>query len=184
MRGGSYAVFDQRPLSQEVMDYCIQDVTLMPHMRQVYRSKLCDAWWQRIDEETEARIRLSQSANYNGQGRHMAEGPKDWLHWTPSPKERLSRTLFEEDEIQRASNAPRGSTNLGVDEVGAQLSVLCIQAKNDQRELLWQDSPSDNDSDGGVWAYGDSYLDGDEDDGTGDLTACDSECGYCGRCPY
>jgi exonuclease 3'-5' domain-containing protein 1 len=70
--GGSYAVFDERPLSPEIHTYCVQDVTLMPHLRTIYRTKLCDAWWKKIKKETQVRIRLSQSANFNGKGQHMA----------------------------------------------------------------------------------------------------------------
>jgi len=40
-RGGSYAVFDQRPLSAEVENYCTQDVAFMPHLCEIYREKLC-----------------------------------------------------------------------------------------------------------------------------------------------
>lgn len=42
-QGGTYAVFDRRPLSDEIREYCTQDVTLMPHLREIYREKLCDA---------------------------------------------------------------------------------------------------------------------------------------------
>ncbi|KAK3614468.1 hypothetical protein LTR56_026753 [Elasticomyces elasticus] len=58
-QGGTYAVFDRRPLSSEVMEYCTQDVTLMPHLRDIYRGKLCGAWWKRIEAETNAHILLS-----------------------------------------------------------------------------------------------------------------------------
>ena len=42
-RSGSYAVFDQHPLSSEVEDYCMQDVALMPQLCEINREKLCDA---------------------------------------------------------------------------------------------------------------------------------------------
>lgn len=80
-RGGSYAVFDQRPLSSEVENYCTQDVALMPHLCEIYREKLCDAWWRKITTETDARITLSQSPTFNGKGRHMAKGPQGWMNW-------------------------------------------------------------------------------------------------------
>jgi hypothetical protein len=35
----------------------------------------------------------------------------------------------------------------------------------------------------GIPAWDDPMSD-DEDDNFKDLTACDKECGYCGRCPY
>ncbi|CZT23201.1 uncharacterized protein RCC_08912 [Ramularia collo-cygni] len=94
-RGGSYAVFDQRPLSQEILDYCAQDVALMPKLRDMYCEKLCDAWWIKVASETNDRIVQSQSPTYNGKGRHMALGPTTWSGWNPSPSERGIRTLFE-----------------------------------------------------------------------------------------
>jgi len=94
-RGGSYAVLAQRPMSAEVRDYCIQDVALMPNLGDVYRAKLCDAWWRKIDDETRACIRLSQSPGYNGKGRHMALGPTNWIGWVPNMAQRSECTLFE-----------------------------------------------------------------------------------------
>ncbi|KAK0301669.1 hypothetical protein LTR82_018178, partial [Friedmanniomyces endolithicus] len=94
-RGGSYAVFDQRPLSKDILEYCTQDVTFMPHLRDACRRKLCDAWWRKIDTETDGRIQLSQSPTFRGKGQHMAQGPPAWLSWHPTRAERLSRTLFQ-----------------------------------------------------------------------------------------
>ena len=68
--GGSYSVFDARPLPTEIKQYYAQDVTLMPNLRDVYLAKLCDAWWLKIQPETTARILQSQSPYYNGKGRH------------------------------------------------------------------------------------------------------------------
>ncbi|KAK0263115.1 hypothetical protein LTR35_017614 [Friedmanniomyces endolithicus] len=72
-RGGSYAVFDQRPLQKDIKEYCTQDVTFMPHLRDIYRRKLCDAWWRKIAVETNGRIQLSQSPSFRGKGQHMAQ---------------------------------------------------------------------------------------------------------------
>ncbi|KAK0301567.1 hypothetical protein LTR82_018244, partial [Friedmanniomyces endolithicus] len=72
-RDGSYAVFDQRPLQKDIKEYCTQDVTFMPHLRDIYRRKLCDAWWRKIDVETNGRIQLSQSPSFRGKGQHMAQ---------------------------------------------------------------------------------------------------------------
>ncbi|KAK0260693.1 hypothetical protein LTS00_018167, partial [Friedmanniomyces endolithicus] len=72
-QGGSYAVFDQRPLSKDIKEYCTQDVAFMPHLRDVYRRELCDAWGRTIEEETDGRIQLSQSPKFRGKGQHMAQ---------------------------------------------------------------------------------------------------------------
>lgn len=59
--GGSYAVFDQRPVSKDIKGYCVRDVTFMPHLHDMYRRKLCDAWRRKTDKEANGRIRPSQS---------------------------------------------------------------------------------------------------------------------------
>ncbi|TKA55105.1 hypothetical protein B0A55_12892 [Friedmanniomyces simplex] len=95
--GGGYAVFDERPLSSEMERYCVQDVIYMPALRELYRAKLCDAWWKKIEKETVARIELSQGKYFNGQGMHMAKSPKGWEHWKPKafpPLEDLLRLGF------------------------------------------------------------------------------------------
>ncbi|KAK0953854.1 hypothetical protein LTS01_024183 [Friedmanniomyces endolithicus] len=71
--GGGNAVFDERPLSSEMERYCMQDVIHMPGLRELYRAKLCDAWWKKIEKETVARIALSQGSYFNGQGMHVAK---------------------------------------------------------------------------------------------------------------
>ncbi|KAK3117440.1 hypothetical protein LTR53_001205 [Teratosphaeriaceae sp. CCFEE 6253] len=111
-QGGSYGVFDQRPLSKDIKEYCIQDVTFMPHLRDIYRRKLCDAWWRKIDTETNARIQLSQSPSFRGKGQHMAQGPPAWLSWHLTTAERLSRTLFKaapaREQVRTPSPPPSG----------------------------------------------------------------------------
>jgi exonuclease 3'-5' domain-containing protein 1 len=77
-RGGSFAVFDERPLTPAMQKYCVQDVLHMPALRSAYKAKIGTAWWAKIQEETTARIALSQSPNFNGKGRHMAEAPHSW----------------------------------------------------------------------------------------------------------
>jgi len=77
-RGGSFAVFDERPLTPAMQKYCVQDVLHMPALRSAYRAKIGNAWWAKVQEETTARIALSQSPNFNGKGRHMAEARHSW----------------------------------------------------------------------------------------------------------
>jgi exonuclease 3'-5' domain-containing protein 1 len=76
--GGTYAVFDIRPLTNEIREYCAQDVAFMPLLLARYCNKLCDRWLTKVEEETVTRIRLSQTLTFNGQGRHMALGPTHW----------------------------------------------------------------------------------------------------------
>jgi exonuclease 3'-5' domain-containing protein 1 len=76
--GGSYVVFDQRPLSAEIVTYSVQDVLYMPALRKTYLSQLSQEWKDKVEEETFARIASSQSAGYDGQSKDKTEGPKTW----------------------------------------------------------------------------------------------------------
>jgi exonuclease 3'-5' domain-containing protein 1 len=73
--GGSYEVFNSRPLSEEVRKYCMQDVQLLPRLWLHYSPMLEPYWKRKVEDATKDRIKLSQSANFNGKGRHMALGP-------------------------------------------------------------------------------------------------------------
>ncbi|KAK5711680.1 hypothetical protein LTR17_018261 [Elasticomyces elasticus] len=168
-RGGSYAVFDQRPMDQEVIDYCAQDVALMPHLRGVYCSKLCDAWWREIVSQTERRVEQSQEPGYNGQGRHMAMAPERWLGWHPTAAERGIRTLFEISHPRKDADA------ITLSSPGDSPTPFTVPVSRSQdiavvlERLSMRDVPRV------------SRCDSDEAD---DFAACGSECGYCGRCPY
>ena len=78
-RGGSYEVFNIRPLPNDMRLYCIQDVQLMPSLWSYYNSKITITWELRVQSATKERVALSQSKFYNGNGRHMALGPTEWL---------------------------------------------------------------------------------------------------------
>ncbi|KAK0930971.1 hypothetical protein LTR29_016547 [Friedmanniomyces endolithicus] len=185
-QGGSYAVFDQRPLSKDIKEYCIQDVTFMPHLRDIYRRKLCDAWWRKIDTETNARIQLSQSPSFRGKGQHMAQGPPAWLSWHPTTAERLSRTLFKAAPVREQVRTH--SLSLSGDSVVRSLSddgdelanLLRHVTLTKAKEVLDEDSDDD-------FVHGRNSTQNFHGNDSGedcDFTACDKECGYCGRCDY
>ena len=77
-RGGSYEAFNARPLSDDIMLYCIEDVHLMPRLWREYNSKMVKRWQAKVQQATKNRVILSQIATYNGQGRHMALTPTSW----------------------------------------------------------------------------------------------------------
>ncbi|KAK2052537.1 hypothetical protein LY76DRAFT_670626 [Colletotrichum caudatum] len=70
--GGSYAIFDKRPLLRKITMYCIQDVQCLPQLWLVYNQKLTPHCRLQVGRESQARMKLSQSTDFNGQGRHMA----------------------------------------------------------------------------------------------------------------
>ncbi|KAK3313022.1 ribonuclease H-like domain-containing protein [Apodospora peruviana] len=95
-RGGSYAVFNERPLREEIRSYCVQDVQFLPRLWACYNDKfslvsslkmtaatgpgkrISDEWRERVLEESKARVALSQTVGYNGKGKHMALAPLGW----------------------------------------------------------------------------------------------------------
>lgn len=76
-KGGSYEVFNHRPLDKAIEEYCARDVLFLPVLLQVYASRLRGRGQlaQAIQLETEQRVALSQRADFNGRGQHMAVGP-------------------------------------------------------------------------------------------------------------
>ncbi|RYP84697.1 hypothetical protein DL769_001131 [Monosporascus sp. CRB-8-3] len=77
-RGGSYRVFDERPLSEDIRLYCVQDVRFLPRLWSLYDARLTPLWRQKVRDASAERIALSQSAGFNGKGRHMALAPRGW----------------------------------------------------------------------------------------------------------
>jgi hypothetical protein len=181
--GGGYAVFDERPLSTEIKKYCVQDVVHMPALRELYRAKLCDVWWSKIEAETAARVNLSQSKHFNGQGMHMAKAPAGWEYFRPSWAERQSRVLLtlRRDSavtppapIRRVISSQVDSGQEPDSDLAAILGALNIQGNRSGRRSSYRDEFRFDDGDDS-----DRY-DGDDRD----FTAYDSECGYCGGCSY
>lgn len=77
-KGGSFEVFNERPLREDISVYCAQDVQILPRLWIHYSRKITDAWKQRVVEASKERVELSQSRSYNGKGRHMALAPSNW----------------------------------------------------------------------------------------------------------
>jgi exonuclease 3'-5' domain-containing protein 1 len=77
-RGGSYEVFNARPLSEEIILYCAQDVRILPRLWAAYNGKLGSSWRGRIEVATRDRINVCFQAGYTGVGRHMAFAPSGW----------------------------------------------------------------------------------------------------------
>ncbi|KAK5711692.1 hypothetical protein LTR17_018273 [Elasticomyces elasticus] len=182
--------------------YCVQDVLLMPGSRRVYRQKLCDAWWDKIQAETEARVRYSQSSTFNGTGRHLAVAPAGCSQWEPAVAQQFRGSSWTSQKLQQArtdgvphqdpsmqreaSMVSAGPTSLaGLMRHFDPFSVDQKKQPDDTGRV--SSSVSDRGLGGGrVFVDTDQEFEhdhSDEEPGR-DLTACDLECGYRGRCPY
>ncbi|KAK2624236.1 hypothetical protein QTJ16_006186 [Diplocarpon rosae] len=88
-KGGRYEVFDERPLAEEIRAYCVQDVQFLPGLWEFYTKRLGNNrnWARMIEEETKARVQLSQSAGYDPDSKGRALGP-----WVPAEEKEKQRT--------------------------------------------------------------------------------------------
>ena len=73
--GGSYELFNVRPMSKDLSLYCAQDVQYLPRLWSIYNSKLSLSELARVRMTSDERVRSSHSATYNGHGKHKALGP-------------------------------------------------------------------------------------------------------------
>jgi exonuclease 3'-5' domain-containing protein 1 len=72
--GGSYAVFNERPLQPIVQEYCVQDVVYMPRLWNIYQARM-DAFWRVMATEgAQARVKESQGPGYQSTGEHKRYG--------------------------------------------------------------------------------------------------------------
>ena len=74
-KGGSYEVFNTRPLHADIRAYCEQDVRILPLLRAVYWSRLDARWKAKVEAETKTRVLSSQSPHYQPHGPHKALSP-------------------------------------------------------------------------------------------------------------
>ncbi|KAK6339254.1 hypothetical protein TWF718_008676 [Orbilia javanica] len=76
-KGGSYEVFNRRPLPAELLEYCVQDVQYLPVLLRFFSQRLermDKRWMEMIRVETEARIALCRNAIFP-KGRQNALAP-------------------------------------------------------------------------------------------------------------
>ncbi|KAF8451429.1 ribonuclease H-like domain-containing protein [Terfezia claveryi] len=73
--GGTYAVFNERPITQEIAKYCAQDVQQLPALWAFFNPRLSAYWRLRVSRATEDRLQLCQDTRYTPRGREKALGP-------------------------------------------------------------------------------------------------------------
>lgn len=73
--GGSYNVFNARPMLQEIIDYCTQDVVYLPVLWEIYNQRISAQWMRRVQHETYERIRVSHTAGYEPRGKDKYLSP-------------------------------------------------------------------------------------------------------------
>ena len=70
--GGSYEVFNQRPIPEEIIDYCVGDVQCLPELRDKFSGARTIQWRDLVKDESKKRVAASQRSEYQPHGRHKA----------------------------------------------------------------------------------------------------------------
>ncbi|KAJ5709695.1 ribonuclease H-like domain-containing protein [Penicillium malachiteum] len=70
-----FGIFNKRPLSSKVIEYCAQDVIFLPGLYHYYDSLLREPWRTRVVDATKARIEFSKSPDFPRNSRGFALGP-------------------------------------------------------------------------------------------------------------
>ncbi len=106
--GGSYEVFNQRPIPSDIISYCVGDVQYLPELWRKFRPKT-DRLRDLVNDETKKRVETAQKPEYqpNGPGRTLAPWSEDqnrtldqW-NYIPPPHNYLGEdfdSFFEEDD--------------------------------------------------------------------------------------
>ncbi|KAH8820560.1 ribonuclease H-like domain-containing protein [Xylogone sp. PMI_703] len=75
-KGGSYEVFNARPLKDDVLNYCVQDIVFLPILWETFTVRLKGTRWMNLVEtETLKRVQVSQTRGYQPHGPDKALGP-------------------------------------------------------------------------------------------------------------
>lgn len=73
--GGSYEVFNFRPMPQDIIDYCTQDVVHLPVLWKIYTQKISPKWMRKVQDKTNERLLASQDPSYKPHGRDKTLSP-------------------------------------------------------------------------------------------------------------
>ena len=98
--GGSCEVFNQRPIPEEIVDYCVGDVQCLPELRDKFWGTRTSQWRDLIKEESKKRVAASQASEYQPHGREKAMAPwsedqnRTWDQWNSVAP---PRDYFDED---------------------------------------------------------------------------------------
>ena len=115
-QGGSYECFNARPISQDLVDYCVQDVTYLPKLFEQYTKKIAKStlWKQRVKEETERRVLLAQSETCNPNEKDKGFSP--WPNQGQKSQIRASHRGSRNDQAPTgtASQASKSNAQLTI----------------------------------------------------------------------
>jgi exonuclease 3'-5' domain-containing protein 1 len=77
-RGGSFEVFNKRPMPDAVVDYCAGDVVLLRRLYASYSRRMSKVWESRVEAEVARRIAMGKQPNWCSRNRANAKKPAGW----------------------------------------------------------------------------------------------------------
>ncbi|MCJ1384307.1 hypothetical protein MMC17_007423 [Xylographa soralifera] len=83
--GGSYEVFNVRPMPQDIVAYCGNDVVYLPILWAIYSRKISKKWASRVQIETCNRLIMSRSVSFDPHSKNKALSP--WPKFEKSTKQ-------------------------------------------------------------------------------------------------
>ncbi|RYN16026.1 hypothetical protein AA0117_g13401 [Alternaria alternata] len=107
--GGSYEVFNKRPLPEDIIAYCAGDVQCLPELRNKFWGTRSQEWRDLVREETKRRVASTHMPDYRPYGKDKALAPwndeqnkvLDRLYWAP----RFEDYTDDDDDYDEFSNA-------------------------------------------------------------------------------
>ncbi|KAL4784997.1 ribonuclease H-like domain-containing protein [Aspergillus varians] len=76
--GGSYEVFNVRPMRKDIVLYCAQDVRILSRLWNIYDGSLLAGWRERVEVAVRERVDVCLLPVYSGKGRERALAPEGW----------------------------------------------------------------------------------------------------------
>ena len=73
--GGSYDVFNQRPIPEDILSYCVGDVQYLPELRSSFCTQQAYRWRDLVREESKKRVAMSQRSDYQPHNPDKAMAP-------------------------------------------------------------------------------------------------------------
>jgi exonuclease 3'-5' domain-containing protein 1 len=73
--GGSYEVFNRRPILEDIISYCVGDVQYLPELRDRFWMRQANRWRDLVGEESKKRVAASQRSDYQPHGPDRAMAP-------------------------------------------------------------------------------------------------------------
>lgn len=87
----STGVFDTRPLDIQTIQYCVNDVTHLPDLQDVYMKRIEGDWFAKVKTESAARVVEAHGPDYDPQSSMKTRGP--WGSGTTQPQRTLDDFL-------------------------------------------------------------------------------------------